>query len=254
MRSEHIDEVESGLRRAKENVGLTREIKWTKIPSKDDLFEAYISVMDRFFEYIKMDMVKIRIMFTQNIHVPMNLTRQQKDNEYYLLYYQFIKNGLGLKHCGENPGDVIQLRFYFDDLAEGDPTEFKDFIYRLDVNAWGSSRFFIARENVAEVRSHDHCILQCMDIILGSMCFRLNDKHLEKPPGKHRRAKKTVYKDRMYNHIYRHIREIHPNFNPGCNTGLRGPLENAWRQPYRHWLFVPKEHRIDIDKSKKNHK
>jgi hypothetical protein len=37
-------------------------------------------------------------------------------------------------------------------------------------------------ENITEVVSHNHVILQCMDIILGAMQFPLNDMHKIKDP------------------------------------------------------------------------
>lgn len=253
VRSTHIDDVEKRLREAKGSVGLTREIKWNKMPSKEDLFEAYKSVMDCFFDFIKRDIVKIRLMFTQNINVPTNLTKEQRDNTYYLLYYQFMKHAFGFRYCNECPEEYINVKFYFDDLPEADPGTFKDFVYTLDQTEEWVWKFKIKREDIAEVDSHDHCILQCMDIILGSMCFRLNDKHLAKPPGQYRRAKKTVYKKRMYKHIYGHINEIHPHFNPGTSTGTRGSVENRWGHSYAHWLFQPSEYTVDPDPSKRKH-
>lgn len=252
VRSAHIDYVEHALREAKLNSNLTREIKWTKMPSKDDLFEAYRSVMDLFLDFVKRDMIKIRIMFTQNIHIPVNLTKEQRDNEYYMLYYQFMKHAFGFEHNDEEPGERHEVRFYFDDLPETDPEGFKSFIYMLDTTSLWGARYSIRRDNIAEVKSHDHCILQCMDIVLGAMCFRLNDKHLEKPLGQRRRAKKTIYKEKMYRHIYGHIKDLHPHFNPGMSTGLNDTIENRWRHSYRHWLFVSKEHRTDLTLSKKH--
>lgn len=76
------------------------------------------------------------------------------------------------------------------------------------------------------------------------MQFRLNDKHLEKPAGKHRRGKRTVAKEAVYKHISARIRRIYPGFNIGISTGTGGELANRWNHPYRHWLFTPADREI----------
>ncbi len=85
-----------------------------------------------------------------------------------------------------------------------------------------------------------------LDVVLGSMCFRLNDKHKEIPPGKKRRGKRTIAKEKLYKHINGKIRKIRTGFNAGVNTGIIKE-EDRWSHPYRHWNFKPKEHEIDIN-------
>jgi len=91
-----------------------------------------------------------------------------------------------------------------------------------------------------EVDSHKHILLQCLDMVLGAMAFRLNEMHLEKEPGKRLRGKRTIAKERLYKHILERIRKIYPNFNIGISTSLQGEVENLWKYPYRHFRFVPK--------------
>jgi hypothetical protein len=78
-----------------------------------------------------------------------------------------------------------------------------------------------------------------LDVVLGSMTFRLNDKHKEKIEGKNTRGKRTVAKEKLYKHINAHIRKIYPNFNIGATTGTQSDLTNYWKHPYRHWKFTP---------------
>ena len=35
--------------------------------------------------------------------------------------------------------------------------------------------FFNSKDDIAEAKSHNHDILQCLDVILGAMEFRLNE-------------------------------------------------------------------------------
>jgi len=83
-----------------------------------------------------------------------------------------------------------------------------------------------------------------LDVVLGSICFRLNDKHKEIPEGKKRRGKRTIAKEKLYKHINKNIRIIKPAFNVGANTGIK-TKEDYWFHPYRHWNFKPKEYQID---------
>lgn len=94
--------------------------------------------------------------------------------------------------------------------------------------------------DVAEVCSHDHVLLQCTDIILGAMYFRLNNLHLEKPAGSRTRGKRTIAKEKLYKHINSLISSILPHFNIGLSTGKRGYQNPSWELPYSHWKFKPK--------------
>lgn len=106
------------------------------------------------------------------------------------------------------------------------------------------------RQQIAEVNSKDHVLMQCLDVVLGAMAFRLNNKHLAKPPGALRRGKRTIAKEKLYKHISTRIRQIYPNFNVGESTGLQGNAANRWKHPYRHWKLIPKNHQRDVTKSK----
>ena len=72
--------------------------------------------------------------------------------------------------------------------------------------------------HIGEVRSHDHVLLQCVDVILGAMFFRLNRLHLQIPAGASRRGKRTIAKEKLYKYILSEIRTIHPGFNIGVKS------------------------------------
>ena len=107
-----------------------------------------------------------------------------------------------------------------------------------------SAKIKIRKEDIVEVNSKHHLPLQFLDIILGSIQFRLNNKHKEKPLGKKRRGKKTIAKEKLYKHINKKIRETRKGFNVGVTTGA-ATLEERWSHSYRHWCFVPKDYEID---------
>lgn len=87
--------------------------------------------------------------------------------------------------------------------------------------------------------------MQCLDVVLGAMSFRLNDQHKERPDGTFRRGKRTIAKEKLYKHINKKIRETRANFNIGITTGIDGNYQNLFFHPYRHWLFIPSSSSIE---------
>ena len=147
-----------------------------------------------------------------------------------------------------------RLRIYLDKLPD---TREKNAIFKGHLVALEKSRQFrdarilVPGDQIAEVRSHDHIVLQCLDVVLGSMQFRLNDKHRVKPEGARTRGAKTIAKEKLYKHINRRICEIYPHFNIGITTGSpNGPVDR-WTHPYRHWRFLPREAQIDETRGKR---
>jgi hypothetical protein len=143
---------------------------------------------------------------------------------------------------------------YFDRLPD---TKEKSALFKSHITSlekWPEfrrQRILIPEDQIAEVKSHNHVLLQCVDIVLGAIQFRLNDLHKVKPKGKWRRGKRTIAKEKLYKMINRRIRKIYPNFNIGITTGTNGDQENYWKHPYRHWLFRPRSYREDDSKTKK---
>jgi hypothetical protein len=248
VRSTDLEQVRLRLEKRKEKLNLFREVKWTKIT--ENYAQKYIDLLDTFFDLVQADKIKVRVMFTQNMNVAKNLTRRHIDEKYFILYYQFLKHAFGL-HCSPAEPGGVSLRIYPDQLPDTSEKaeQFRSYIVALEKNPdFRARRISIASENVIDVCSHEHVILQCLDIFTGAMWFRLNDMHLEKISPR-RRGKRTKAKERVYKHINSRIQAIYPRFNIGVSTA-RTKETSAWDHPYRHWLFVPTE-RIVIPRSKK---
>lgn len=241
------------LNTVKKSIGLTGELKWSNV-SKQTL-EKYKTFIDKYFELMTKGYIKLRIMFTQEYIVP-KLTSEQQENEFYILYYQFIKHVFGIAYT-KDIVSKIDLKVFLDRLPKKKEQNeiFKDYIFGLQFENYFSNIYLnIEKEHITDVDSRSHVILQGMDIILGSMAFRLNNKHLEKPVGSKRRGKKTIAKEHLYKYINKHIQGQHLErlFNIGDSTGTDGNKENRWIHTYRHWKFTPKE--FEIDESKCKHK
>lgn len=245
VESTHLEEVITKLTTSKIENTIIDEIKWQKVCKYQ--LEPYKKVIDTLFELIKENKVKIRIMFTKNSNVSKKLENYHIDNEYFMLYYQFFKHHFGLIYANSHQEDLY-IKAFFDDLPEtySKRNQFKEYIKGLEsVKQFRDARLKIRKEDIAEVDSKKHLPLQVMDLILGSMAFRLNDFHKIKPEGSRVRGNRTIAKEKLYKHILMRIREIKPHFNIGISTGTNGEIENRWKQPYRHWLFVSINSEVD---------
>lgn len=90
------------------------ELKWQNI--NVHRLVAYQKIIDYIFELVKQDVIKIRIMFTDNRHKPVNLNHHHKTHQYHILYYQFLKHAFGLKHLSSDK--IIDLEIFFDKIPD----------------------------------------------------------------------------------------------------------------------------------------
>ena len=239
----NINLIENALNSKKEELNLKGEIKWTKVT--DNYLEKYIDMMNLFFKFIKKGKIKVRIMFAQNAFVSEGLTKEQTDNEYSILYYFFLKDAFGLKFCNTKPfNNKVNISYYLDDLpcSKEMKVTLKNSIFRYNYELKQDN---IEITEIVEIDSKKHVIQQCMDIVLGSMNFKLNDLDKIKDEKTGRRAKRTIAKEKLYRVINKHIREIRKGFNVGVSTSNDGDVTNIWKHQYRHWNFVSKYSHFD---------
>ena len=239
-----LERINERLWNAKSDAGIKSEVKWEKTSPYD--VERYKSLIKVYFDEIAAGHLRTRIMYSQNAFVP----RRQSREEYYKLYYQFIKNGFGFAHMPDHQREV-NLRIYLDVLpsqTKEQVTQFRGYLSALsDIPHLRKSNFRVLPENIAEVDSKKHILLQCTDVVLGSIAFRLNEKHKAIPSGKKRRGKRTVAKEKLYKCIRKEICRVtnKPHFNIGISTGLSKHPDGRWNDPYLHWRFIPNEHSYD---------
>lgn len=242
IKSEHHEEVISRLSVVVKEQGLEdEEIKWQKVNEYTE--ERYKKIIDVLFALMTEGKVKMRMFFRHRQFEAVGLTNEQRRKEYPMLYYQFIKNDFGLIYS--NPtGKEVRVRLLLDDMPLKGPArdEFLKAIYHLnDLKSFQKANIHIKEGDVAEVNSKRHLPLQVMDLVLGSMCFRLNDKHKERGiDGK--RAKRNIVKERIYKYIRTKIWQLHPGFNIGITTPIT-KQSDLWERPYLHWNFVPRNYK-----------
>ena len=174
-----FERVTQRLNQKKQELNLFHEIKWERV--SEPYLAKYAEFIHAFFGEVVNGNIKVRIMFRQNAQRPSGLTPEQIEEPYYMLYYQFVKHAFGLQFIAPVEHGT-RLRLYFDQFPDtGEKVErFKGFLLGLSKNvAFRNAKIIIAKEDIAEVDSREHVLVQGLDIVLGAMAFRLNDKHKE---------------------------------------------------------------------------
>ncbi len=246
--SKNHHEVMERMRSIVTEVGINDEIKWQKV--NEYHYEKYLRVVDELFDLAKEGKLKIRIFFRHNQFTASRLTPEEKKADYQMLYYQFIKFAFGLPYADE---ELDSMTLFIDEipLRQSERNEFIIHIRGManDPILKGKG-LTIAYDGIVEVNSKHHLPLQFMDVILGAMCFKLNEKDKLKTEGENKIGKRTLTKLKLYKHINARIREIYPNFNIGVTTPIRVAAD-SWTQVYRHWSFIPKYHTRDTSRTKR---
>lgn len=244
VRNTDYDQIKQALDTRKSALNLTKEMKWIKVTSA--YLGKYMEMMDAFFAFVKDKRLKVRIMFQRNDQMPSHLLKEQIENRYYVLYYQFVKHAFGLTHHERRDDESVFLRVYFDEIPYplDQRATFKTHIYSLQRNAkFRKAGIKIRMEDIAEIDSKKHSIQQCVDVILGSIAFMLNKKNEEVPEGAVERGSRTVAKERLFFHILRLIKESNgvEFFDISTSTPIQS-IEDLWAIPYLHWKLIPSEY------------
>ena len=249
VKSCHYAEVMQRMRSIVAEVGINDEIKWQKVNQYH--YEKYLRLVDELFALAGEGKLKIRIFFRHNQFTPSRLTPEERKAEYQVLYYQFIKFAFGLPYADK--GELRGMTLFLDEipLRQSERDEFISHIRNMANDPVLKSKgLTISDDGIVEVNSKQHLPLQFMDLILGAMCFKLNEKDKLKEEGKNSIGKRTLIKLKLYKYISMRIREIYPGFNIGISTPVRVPSD-SWTQVYRHWSFVPEYHIRDSSRTKK---
>lgn len=246
-----LPRVNATLAARKLALGLTSEVKWEKTDLK--IVDRYEQLIATFFDEIAAGRLFVRVMFTQNARVPTGLTSLHREERYFILYYQFLKHAFGLRHMPAHDSGP-RLRIYLDEMwaTKESVAKFRGYVGGLGNDVLVRKTGLILEEqDITEVCSDDHLVVQCLDVVLGSISFRLNDKHLAVDCITGEKGKRTRAKTRLYEFILTRIRAVTgKRFNIGISTGLSCYPNGRWSDPYLHWLFEPRDHELDNSKTK----
>jgi hypothetical protein len=243
-------ELDRLLNQKKNDLNISAEMKWDRVSGPYQ--EKYIEFIRYFFTFVKDGRIKLRMMFTQNINQTRGLTDEQIGNDYFLLYYQFVKHAFGLRYCTEEGGSAT-VQLLMDDVPQTSAKfeAFKDYMSSLSTfPIWKQAKLILPREGIASINSKEHPILQGLDITLGSIQSRLNEKHTKPIPPAKRRSKRAKAKEAVYKAVREEICDIYPNFNVGTSTAANN-VNERWIHAYRHWVFKPNNSIQDLNRGKK---
>jgi len=238
--SDRVEPVSSALAEEKLRLNLRNEVKWNK--TSLNYLGKYCHLMSLFFKYVRSGDVKVRITFTPNSRLPLDLSRYHRDHKFNLLYYQFIRHAFDFQYCDLGTAQ-ISLQIFLDTLSGSmqKKHEFAQFLYGLNTVkelSFPGGRFLIPDDGIGEINSRESDLLQCLDVVLGAMQFRLNQGHLVVQKETGRRANRTIAKDALSNHLLNLVRDFIPEFRLDVTTRAH-PATLRWRHPYRHWSFEP---------------
>ena len=242
-------ELDHLLNQKKAELNIAAEMKWDRVSAP--YAEKYIDFIRYFFSFVKSGKIKLRIMFTQNINQAIGLTDEHIGNDYFLLYYQFVKHAFGLRYCNDDGGSAV-VQLLMDDVPQTSAKfeSFKDYMSSLSTfPIWRAAKISLPRDGITSINSKQHPILQGLDITLGAIQSRLNEKHPKPVPPAKRRSKRARGKEAVYKAVKDEIWDIYPNFNVGASTGIETPADR-WLHPYRHWLFKPNNSVQDLKRAK----
>lgn len=234
------ERIERELLELQARLGIPGEIKWTKVRPFN--WERVAVVLDRFLDFVQAGEIKLRYMWLdQMFQTPDALTEYHRRYGYYILYYFFLVLAFGLPY--HDSDEIVDIARFLPDKLPDEPEkrrEFEQFLCQCHQlrRYHGHSQFRIS--NVGEAHSHDHIILQCVDVIIGAVGFRLNHMHKAKQPNG-RRAEATKVKEKLYERIRDRLGEIDMGerggqaFAIGVNTGKGSDFANLWRHKFRQW-------------------
>jgi hypothetical protein len=172
VRSLDLPEVLDRLKKAKEELHFGGRVKWQKVTPQ--YLSKYVALMEAFFNLVERDLVKVRVMFLHRVNVAVGLEEEQKQNTYYLLYYQFLKHAFGLQHSNDGR-EAVSVRFYLDQRSgtRERKAQFKSYIASLALRPeFRAARILFPADQIAEVSIDTHDLLQCLDVVVGAMQFR----------------------------------------------------------------------------------
>lgn len=207
------------------------EMKRTKITDKN--YKDYIKVLRLFFMMISTGDIKVRVMFSPNEEL---LQLPKKENVTFTkFYFTFIFNAFSIFYAQKR----IKLRLIFDDLPETKKQcqDFKNcIIAKAKTNKQlNTNKVIIDKQQIEEVDSKKHVILQCVDVIVGTVDYYLNTPQNELTATKRGNARYEVWK-----FIYSQIEKIHDNF---VITKTTSPIysHKGWKDVYKHFVYKQKK-------------
>ena len=231
VKESDYDYINQELYRLKHMLVLS-EMKRNRIDTSNA--EKYMKVLGLFFNFIREGKIKVRVMFCNNNYLARS-SKEKEDVTFNKFYYFFLKYSFALKYT---PSD-INLHIIFDELPDKKEKndEFKKhLIENLNIEPQFPSHHSVSLqlENIQEVDSRKHIILQCVDVIVGLMDFFCNSYISEN----YLTSKKEKGRFKVLQYIFSFIHEQNPMFEI-LETTPNLLSKQGWDIKYAHYLYKP---------------
>ena len=230
------DAVVSLLEAEKVRLNLHGEVKWQKVTL--NYLDKYRDLTSLLFELVRDDKLRLRILFTDNSNFPASLAHQKFTQRYLRLYLFLIEKVFDFEF--RQPNDApARLRLMLDELpiSNDDKRIFRQQLYKLNSGpAFRGGNVLVFPDAIGEIDSRIHVLLQCLDIVLGAMQFRMNARDADAACPK---GNRPAAKLRLSSHILSLVRSIHPDFRMEISTPV-APGQ-GWLGNYRHHLYDAEE-------------
>lgn len=205
------------------------EVKRTKITLTN--YRNYIELLDLFFTYVKSSEIKARVMFSKNEEL--EILAKPVDETYCKFYYLFLRYAFSIYYAKSD----LSLRLIFDDLPETKKACNKLKTYLVNnlnnVAIKGGNKVKLVADDIEEVDSKKHMILQCMDVIMGLVDFHLNATK------EGRESKRGQARSYVWKYVLTKINEIHDGFTL-TETTMPIYSYKGWKDLYKHFVFKQK--------------
>jgi len=149
-----VPKLEEQLALTADAVGLSGEIKWTKVDRKSET--QYCAFTNAFFDELAQGYFKIRALFLDKYLKPVNLGKKSDQESFFTLYYLFITRAFGWQVAPFGRNEQVIIRFFFDELPHKARARanFKRFLSNIPrTSRFGHLRLVIPEDGIAEVDS-----------------------------------------------------------------------------------------------------
>lgn len=209
-----------------------KELKRTYIDASNA--DKYIKVLNLFFNFVCEGKIKVRVMFCNNNYLHHNHEKKEAAT-FNKFYYFFLRYSFALNY---SPSD-INLRIMFDELPDKKSVndDFKQhLIENLNIKARFSTEHSVSLnlENIHEVDSRKHLVLQCVDVIVGILDYFCNSYISES----YISSKKEMGRYMVMKYIFSFINEQNPLFEI-LETTPQLLSKKGWNLKYAHYLYKP---------------
>lgn len=237
--SGHLDGTLGALRMLHQRIGITETLKWSSV-NGDNLRHCQ-QMTSALFHCIREGHVKLRLFYRAN-RTPLTPALEERIGGVpSQLLLRLLGQGVGFQHRSRTPSP-LRLRLYFGSFPRTRPqiSQFRRCFMQLQEDPkWAPLCLQVREQDISGVAQADHLFLQLLDLVLGSLNYRVNVATVAGLIGSRQAGTQPQAKRRLSFHVSTLFQQLQPGYNPRISTPNRDALMHFWTLPYRQWCYVP---------------